>query len=161
MEIKQISIQKIKPYKNNPRKNDEAIEPLMASIKKFGFRVPIVIDKDNVIVAGHTRYKAAKRLKMDMIPVVRAENLTEKEAAAYRLIDNKTQEFAGWQFDELITELEGLEIDMSDFGFDLRSVSNEKKEKKENIGATELNIDDFSDDSFDYECPYCGFRFNG
>ena len=161
MKIENVKIDTLTPYKNNPRKNEAAIEPLMASIRRFGFRVPVVIDKDGVIIAGHTRYLAAKRLGIKTVPVVRAENLTEEEAAAYRLVDNKTQELAGWKFDELIPELVELNLDMSEFGFEMEDKKPAKKDKKEKTGAVEIDIDDFADEAFDYECPYCGFRFNG
>ena len=122
MKVEELALSDIKPYKNNPRKNDEAAKYVAESIKQFGFKVPIVIDKNNVIVCGHTRYKAAKKLKLKKVPCIMADDLTEEQIKAYRLADNKTGEFAEWDLDLLNIELDGLnftDIDMSDFGFDL------------------------------------------
>lgn len=121
-EIKIIykALDELKPYKNNPRKNDEAVELVENSIKEFGFKVPIIIDKDGEIIAGHTRYKAAKRLRMDKVPCIVAEDLTEEQIKAYRLADNKVSEKAQWDNSLLNLELDGiLDIDMESFGFDL------------------------------------------
>ena len=91
MEIVSRSIDSIKPYEKNPRKNDDAVKYVAQSIKQFGFKVPIVIDSDGIIVAGHTRYKAAKKLKMDEVPCIVADDLTEEQVKAFRLADNKVQ----------------------------------------------------------------------
>lgn len=106
------------PYENNPRRNDKAIEPVMHSIEEFGFQQPIVVDKDGVIIAGHTRWLAASELGLTEIPVVVADNLTEDQVRAYRLADNKTAEFSEWDEGLLDMELDAIEMDMSDFGFD-------------------------------------------
>ena len=120
MEIVSRSIDSIKPYEKNPRKNDDAVKYVAESIKQFGFKVPIVIDQDGIIVAGHTRYKAAKKLKMDEVPCIIADDLTEEQVKAFRLADNKVAEKAEWDFDLLGEELDGIfDIDMSDFGFDI------------------------------------------
>lgn len=84
----------IKPYEKNPRKNDEAVKYVAESIKEFGFKVPIVVDKDMTIVAGHTRYKAAKKLGLNEVPVIVADDLTDEQIKAFRLADNKTGEKA-------------------------------------------------------------------
>lgn len=118
MEIVYKKIGELKPYENNPRKNDEAVDAVAASISEFGWKVPVVIDADNVIVAGHTRYKAAKKLGIEDIPCIVADDLTEEQVRAYRLADNKVGELAGWDFQLLSEELEGLNIDMEQFGFD-------------------------------------------
>ena len=123
MNIKEIKIEELKPYENNPRHNDAAVGPVANSIKEFGFKVPIIIDKNNVIIAGHTRLKAAKLLGLETVPCVLADDLTEEQAKAFRLADNKVSEFAEWDFDELekeLSELDAMELDfdMSDFGFD-------------------------------------------
>ena len=119
MEIKMRKLSELIPYEKNPRKNDDAVKYVKASIKEFGFKVPIVIDKDNVIVAGHTRYKAAKDLKMDEVPCIVADDLTEEQVKAFRLADNKVSEKADWDFNLLSVELEDLlDFDMSEFGFD-------------------------------------------
>lgn len=119
MQVESRSIREIKPYEHNPRNNDGAVDAVAASIKEFGWQQPIVVDKDGVIIAGHTRYKAAKKLGMKEVPVVVAENLTDEQVRAYRLADNKTGELAGWDFSALEEELAGIcELDMSLFGFD-------------------------------------------
>lgn len=113
------TLDEIKPYENNPRLNDDAVEPVMNSIKEFGFKCPIVLDKDNVIVAGHTRYKAAKKLKMKRVPCVVADDLTPEQVRAFRLADNKTGELADWDFNMLGEELGELDdFNMERFGFD-------------------------------------------
>lgn len=118
--ISTIQIKDIRPYEKNARNNKNSVEKVTQSIKEFGFKVPIVIDKDNVIVCGHTRYEAAKKLKMKEIPCVIADDLTENQIKAYRLADNKVAEFSTWDFDILKDELFAIDdIDMSDFGFDL------------------------------------------
>ena len=116
------------PYEKNPRKNDEAVEKVAASIREFGFKVPIVIDKDNVIVAGHTRLKAAEAAGMDEVPCIVADDLTDEQIKAFRLADNKTAEFASWDFDLLTGELQDItDIDMSEFGFDFSEIDEEEE----------------------------------
>ncbi len=88
MEIVYKKIGELKPYENNPRKNDEAVDAVAASISEFGWKVPVVIDTDNVIVAGHTRYKAAKKLGIEDIPCIVADDLSEEQVKAFRLADN-------------------------------------------------------------------------
>lgn len=120
MQLIEKKLNEIKPYGKNPRKNDSAVDAVAASIKQFGFRVPVVIDKDNVIVCGHTRYKAAKKLGLDTVPCVIADDLTDEQIKAYRLADNKVGELAEWDIDLLGEELDDIfDIDMSDFGFDI------------------------------------------
>lgn len=124
MEIVQKKMTDIFPYEKNPRKNDSAVKYVMESIKEFGFKVPIVIDKDNVIVAGHTRYKAAKKLKMSEVPVIVADDLTEDQIKAFRLADNKVAEQAEWDFDLLtdeLVELANIDFDMALYGFELET----------------------------------------
>ena len=114
-----LPLSEIKPYENNPRKNDEAVKYVMESIKEFGFKSPMIIDKDHVIICGHTRYKAAKKLKLDEVPVVIAEDLTPEQVQAYRLADNKTGEKAEWDEDLLAKEMADiLNLDMTLFGFE-------------------------------------------
>ena len=123
MEIERIKIEDIKPYENNPRHNDEAVEGVKESIKQFGFKIPIVIDKNNVIVCGHTRYKASVALGLNEIPCIRADDLTENQIKAFRIADNKVSEVAEWDIEKLQIELEDISIDMSSFGIDLDSIS--------------------------------------
>lgn len=113
------------PYENNPRLNDGAADAVAKSIEKFGFKVPIVIDKDGVIVAGHTRLKAAKQLAIDEVPCIIADDLSDEELKAFRLADNKVSELAEWDFDKLDAELADIDFDMSDFGFDFNTIDEE------------------------------------
>jgi len=115
MKIENLKISEIKPYEKNPRKNERAVEIVARSIKEFGFKVPIILDKNNVIIAGHTRLKAAEKLKLVEVPCIRAEELTEEQAKAFRLMDNKSAEYAYWNIDLLKEELTGLR----DINFDL------------------------------------------
>ena len=118
MKITEININDIHPYENNPRINDDAVDAVAASIQEFGWKQPIVVDVNNVIVAGHTRYKAAQKLGLTKIPCVVASDLSEEQIRAYRLADNKIAELADWDFDLLDEELAGiLDIDMEAFGF--------------------------------------------
>lgn len=120
MQIVNKGLNEIRPYANNPRNNDGAVEYVANSIKEFGFKVPIVIDKDGEIVAGHTRYKAAKKLKLAEVPCIIADDLTEEQVKAFRLADNKVAEAAEWDFELLDSELDEIvDFDMTDFGFDL------------------------------------------
>lgn len=106
-------------YFKNPRKNDNAVKPVMESIKEFGFRVPVVIDADDVIVCGHTRVKAAIKLGLSEVPCIVADDLTEEQIRAFRLADNKVAEFAQWDTDLLTEELNAIfDLDMSLFGFE-------------------------------------------
>lgn len=119
MELKSVNINDIKPYEKNPRKNDESVKYVVNSIKEFGFKVPIVLDKKNVIVCGHTRYKAAMEIGMTEIPCIYADDLTDKQIKAFRLADNKVGEYSFWDDDLLGGELsELLDFDMTDFGFE-------------------------------------------
>lgn len=121
MEIKNIKIEDLIAYKNNPRKNDKAVEAVANSIKEFGFKIPIVIDKNNVIVCGHTRVLAAKQLKLTTVPCIVADDLNEEQIKAFRLADNKVAEFAEWDEELLFSELKDLDqlnFDMEQFGFD-------------------------------------------
>lgn len=117
LQIETLPIDEIIPYQNNPRFNDEAVEYVANSIREFGFKVPIIIDADNIIVAGHTRLKAAKRLGMTELPCIRADDLTPEQIKAFRLADNKVGEIATWDLEKLQKELEGIDLDMDDFGF--------------------------------------------
>ncbi len=115
----------LKPYENNPRLNNGAVDAVAKSIEEFGFKVPIVIDKDGVIVAGHIRLKAAKQLAIDEVPCIIADDLSDEELKAFRLADNKVSELAEWDFDKLDAELADIDFDMSDFGFDFNTIDEE------------------------------------
>ena len=148
MQIVNIKIDQLKPYSNNPRYNDDAVEFVANSIKEFGFKVPIVVDKNNVIVAGHTRVKAAEQLGLDTVPVIVADDLNDEQIRAFRLADNKTAEFSKWDMEKLEQELSELDVDMSRYGFS-------------NIDIDWESVDDLSEESYDepkkemLECPFC------
>ena len=119
MQIKMVKVEDLKPYENNPRFNDDAVEYVAKSIKEFGFKVPMVIDKDNVIVAGHTRYKASMELGLKEVPCIVADDLTEKQLKAFRLADNKVSDYSIWNNVALLEELDDLK-DLDIFtGFDI------------------------------------------
>ena len=137
MKIQTVNINLLKPYDKNPRNNDDAVDYVANSIKEFGFKVPLVIDRNNIIIAGHTRYKAAKQLGVDDVPCIIADDLTEEQVKAYRLADNKVAEYSTWDMDLLEIELgEILDIDMELMGFDITF------EEKEEIPDSNL-VDDF------------------
>ena len=139
MDILELQVSDLVPYENNPRKNDEAVDKVALSISAFGFKVPIVIDKDNVIVTGHTRLKAAKKLGLTTVPCIRADDLTEEQIKAFRLADNKVGEFSEWDEDKLMKELEALgDIDMSLYGFEFPSDDDLEEEDDTYSNATNI-----------------------
>lgn len=140
MEIITKKVDELIPYERNPRKNDEAVECVANSIKEFGFKVPIVIDKDNVIIAGHTRLKGAKKLGLKEVPCIVADDLTEEQVKAFRLADNKVSEVAEWDMTLLGEELLDIEdLDMTDFGFELFD-EEEAEDEEDNPYTTKINI---------------------
>ena len=124
MNILQLPLEEVHPYKNNPRKNDNAVDAVAASIRQYGFLVPLVISAEHEIIAGHTRYKAAGRLGLSTVPCVIADELTEDQIKAFRLADNKVGELAQWDVDLLPLELADIAQDMAVFGFE--SISEEE-----------------------------------
>jgi DNA modification methylase len=125
MKIEIVDINTIKPYKNNPRKlKDSAIEKVAKSIKEFGFRQPIVVDKEKIIVVGHTRYRASKKLGLTNVPITIADNLTPEQINAYRIADNRTNEEAEWDIELLKTELKDLQL--KDFDLDLTAFNEDE-----------------------------------
>lgn len=132
MQITEKYIKDLKPYESNPRDNGNAVDFVAESIRNFGFKVPIVIDRDNVIVAGHTRYDAAKLLKLEKVPCVVADDLTEEQANAFRLADNKVKEFSQWDYEKLHIELQHIDFPMETFGFknsDIQNMDTEEMKK--------------------------------
>lgn len=156
MKVKTVSINQIKPYENNPRNNDDAVDAVANSIKEFGWQQPIVVDNDRVIIAGHTRYKAAKKLGYKEVPIVVADNLTKQQVNAYRLADNKVGELANWDTKKLDDELQALldQIDMTDFGFD----ENIEFDPADDIDV-DLETDDKDKKFIQVTCPNCGEVF--
>ena len=130
-------------YENNPRRNEKAVKSVRNSIKEFGFLNPIILDKDNVIICGHTRFLAAQQLGIKNVPTIIADDLTEEQVTAFRLVDNKVAEIAVWDKDKLHQELMELKdiFNMADFGF---------KSEKENI-EKELRKT--------HKCPKCGYEW--
>lgn len=128
-QIEYKRLDEIRPYDNNPRRNDEAAKAVANSIREFGFQSPIIVDRDGVIIAGHTRYKAARRLKLQTVPVIVAGELTPEQVKALRIADNSTGEVAEWDLQLLVQELTGIDYDMADFGLNLEiRVDEEVKE---------------------------------
>lgn len=136
MKIVNKKIDELIVYENNPRNNDTAVDSVANSIKEFGFKVPIIIDKDNIIVAGHTRLKASLKLGLKEVPCIIADDLSDDQIKAFRLADNKTSELATWDFSKLEEELENIDMDMLQFGFE------------ELDDSAPVNV---SDDDFDVE----------
>lgn len=115
-----LTLDEIKPYDNNPRNNTEAVKQVKKSLRDFGFQNPIIVDKDMVIICGHTRYEAAKELKLESVPVIIADELTDQQVKAFRLVDNKTAEYAEWDYDKLMEEIANItDFDMGEYEFNL------------------------------------------
>ena len=182
MQIKEFSLQELRPYEKNPRKNDAAVEKVANSIKTFGFKVPLVIDTDNVIVCGHTRFKAAQKLGLNKVPCVVADDLSPELIKAFRLADNKVAELSYWDFEKLgfeLDELKNVGLDLSVLGFDLPHVDvndffeevETKKIKPEKAKSEEPETQKFSTEQANENyknfediankkkiiiCPHCG-----
>lgn len=137
-----MDVDSLIPYANNQRLNDNAVDAVAASIKEFGFKVPIVVDGENVIINGHTRLKAAHKLGLKQVPVIVADDLTPEQVKAFRLANNKTGELAQWDMAKLGIELEGIgEIDMGEFGFDI------------DFGGIDLSDMNIEGDDYEQEIP--------
>ena len=148
MQIEYFKIDEIIPYANNPRKNDgEAVDRVAASIKEYGFKSPIIVDKDNVVIAGHTRLKAARKLKLDIVPVIKADDLTPAQIKAFRIADNKVSEYSSWDNELLSIELEKLQ----EFDFDLDLTGFEEIEIESLLNEDEN--EEAKEDDFDVELP--------
>lgn len=159
MQVENWPIGNVIPYGNNPRKNDDAVEKVAASLREFGWQQPIVVDKDGVIICGHTRAKAAQMLGLEEVPVVVASSLTQNQVDAYRLVDNKTGELSSWDWEKLNDELENidwLDINMEDFGFsacvDIDQFFSDSEDGAEPAGGSE-------DEPKEVKCPHCGMYF--
>ena len=140
MRIIEKPIEEIRPYENNPRVNDRAVEKVAESIAQFGFKQPIVIDKDGVIVAGHTRLMAAKLLGLTKVPTISAADLTPEQVTAYRIADNKTG------------ELGSIDMDMSVFGFEI-------EQRDVTVALDSLESDPKDPEPKRIQCPLCGEWF--
>ena len=155
IDAKYVPIDTISEYDNNPRRNDYAVDAVAASIKQFGWRQPIIVDSDMIIIAGHTRFKAAKALGLTTVPVVMADQLTPREVGKFRLADNKTGELAKWDPALLNQQLDKLSsiLSMTQFGFP------EKKQPK-GSGSNELPPAAEDEDSDIIICPRCKRPFS-
>jgi len=137
LKITYVDIRKVKPYKNNPRDNKKAIGKVAKSIEKYGFKVPCVLDKNYTIITGHTRYEAAKRLGMEKIPCIIADDLSKQKVKEFRIADNKVAEYSKWDMDKLKEELAAINVEDLEFSeeFDLEGL------------AEDLDIDSFFEDA--------------
>lgn len=162
MRIKERKIDEIRPYDGNPRINDAAVDAVAASIREFGFRQPIVVDKEGVIVCGHTRYKAALKLGLKTVPVHVAEDLSPEQIKAYRLADNRSAENAAWDYGLLPIELDELRsagFDLKLIGFDSVEIpAGPGQDLPEGADGTDYD-ETAADDVAMQECPNCGHRF--
>lgn len=164
MNIEMMSAEKLIPYERNPRRNEEAVSKVMGSLKEYGFRQPIVVDENNIIIVGHTRLKAAQRLGIKEVPVHVAEGLTEQQKKAYRIADNRIAEEAVWD-DELlrleIEELHNEKYDLEGLGFDPHEIENllYKNQIEEKIPPDFTEYDE--DIETNHTCPRCGYEWSG
>lgn len=130
MKIEMWKIGKVKPYEKNPRKcKSSAVDTIAKSIKEFGFQQPLVVDKDGVLIVGHARLRASKKLGLKEVPVVVADNLDEEQVKKYRILDNKTNEISEWDFDLLKQEIEEFNLDFTDFNLDFGFPTNTQSEQ--------------------------------
>lgn len=158
MKITEVKIGELKMYGRNAKKHDQAqVENVANSIERFGWQQPIVINRDGVIIIGHCRYMAAKKLGLRTVPCVVDEDLTEEEQRELRIADNKTNE-SPWDFELLQDETRDLNFD--GFDFDFSSLEETDENTYSGRGVVEYGEDSFADEHFKYECPECGFKFN-
>ena len=156
MDIENVPLSEVIPYENNPRKNDQAVDIVAKSIKEYGFKVPIILDKNNVIIAGHTRLKAALKLGLQEVPVLWADDLTPEQVKAFRIMDNKSSEYADWNLDLLKTELnelKDLNYDLDLTGFTNTDIENIDKYLENKIKEVDENI------KTENVCPSCGYKW--
>ena len=156
-ELIRMKVKDIVPYENNPRSNKKAIDAVAKSIKQVSYANPIIVNEDNVILAGHTRVEALKKLGIAEVDVLKVNGLTEEQERKFRLLDNKAGEFSQWDFVALSEEIEGLnwgDLDL-DWGLDEKSNKGDKNGDDENGEEESVEEDDF-----EFECPECGYRFN-
>ena len=148
MNIVNIKLDKLIPYINNPRNNENAIDKVASSIQEFGFKVPIVVDKDNVVINGHTRLLASKKLGLEEVPCIVADDLSEAQIKAFRIADNKVSEYSTWDMELLQIELEALcemGIDMEITGFNEIECMEMLEDIMPNTDDYDVDIDDYDD----------------
>ena len=153
-ELITLGINEIQPYERNPRRNDAAVDDLVESIKQAGYIAPIIVDENNVILAGHTRYKALQKIGKADALVMKVTGMTEAQKRKYRLLDNKVSEKSGWDYELLDWELEDIDFEGYDFGFETMG------------GSLDLDDSDFLQDTEitkskekEVTCPHCGEKF--
>ncbi len=157
LKIEYLKLDELKPYENNARKHESVdIEAIKSSIQQFGFNDPIAVWKDNVIIEGHGRLLAAQSLKLDKIPVIRLDQLTDEQRKAYTLAHNKTAELSSWDFDKLESELDGLTLDMTEFGF-LNNV--EQDEESDYEREAPESFGEMGELPTSNKCPKCGYEW--
>lgn len=158
IKVEYLALNDIKPYENNPRFNDNAVKYVANSIKEFGFKVPIIIDQNNVIVAGHTRLKAAEKLNLEKVPCIRASNLNAEQIKAFRIAENKVSEFSDWDMKKLEVELEDINFDMSNFGIiDIGDI--DEFGLSDRIIPKDSNFVEEEKPQRSITCPYCHKEF--
>ena len=160
MKLETLKLTDVFPYENNPRKNDDAVNAVAESIKQCSYIAPIIVDENHVIIAGHTRFKALTALGVEEVPCLICDGLTDEQKKKYRYLDNKTGEKATWDLLKLETELEGLDLEGFDFFGMAEDLTVETGAEREISGSTEFDTEVFGDETFKYQCPKCGFRFN-
>lgn len=166
MKVEMWSIDKVIPYARNPRKNDAAVPKVMASLKEYGFRQPIVVDKEGVVIVGHTRLKAAQQLGMTEVPVHTATGLTASQVKAYRIADNRTSEEAEW--DQELLGLELSDLREADFDLNLTGFDGDMIEKALNPDEPPPIAEQPPEEFKEYdeniptncECPKCGYKWS-
>jgi ParB-like chromosome segregation protein Spo0J len=152
----------IKPYSNNPRHNGATVDAVAASIREFGFRQPIVVDAEGVIICGHTRYKAALKLGLEKVPVHVATDLAPEQVKAYRIADNKTAELSDWNYDMLsieLGELQGMNYDLGLLGFDQDELAKLLNMNIPNFEPAGVDEQHRLDQKKPILCPHCGREF--
>lgn len=165
LKVEQWPIERLIPYARNPRRNDAQVDRMVSAINEFGFRIPVVARSDGSVVDGHLRLKAAQKLGLKEVPVALADELTEAQVKAFRLLANKSANWAEWD-DELLKleleELKELDFDLVLTGFDAGELGDIwlGKESIVGEGAEEIDLDEFGEDEFTHECPRCKFKFN-
>lgn len=152
IKIIEKDINELVPYENNARINDKAVDIVANSIKEFGFKNPCIIDKNNVLVAGHTRVLACKKLGITKVPCIVADDLTEEQIKAFRIADNSSAQVAEWDMDKLMAELETIDYDMAQYGLaeQLEQIENAILNDKEN------EFDNLEVQKHLLKCPVCG-----
>lgn len=163
MQVKDVDIAELKPYDKNPRIiGNDAIDAVAASIKQFGFRQPIVVDENNVIIAGHTRYKAALKLNIAVVPIHVAVGLTPEQIKAYRIADNRLNELSRWDYDTLAEELAVIaesSLDMTVLGWDKLELDRLLGNEGVTVKARGDLDETIANDVKMIECPECGHKF--